>query len=835
MSVQFRFNSQFRSGRDVKRKEQIIFSPFRLDTVNQNLRCGERVVSLRPKTFAVLRYLLQHPGRLVTKDELLDAVWPKTNVSDTVLKVCIRELREALGDDPQTPRFIETAHRSGYRFIAEIKTNNLPLPLTSFIGREREIAEIKSLLDRARLLTLTGAGGSGKTRLAIQAASELVGEAEEEVWWVELAALSDAALLPQAVAATLGVREQSGRELSETLVSYLSTKRLLLLLDNCEHLIAACAELAGKLLRACPHLKVIATSREALGVSGEIVWPVPGLSLTDSDDLLIVEEMPGCEAIRLFVERATAALPRFTLTGKNATTVAQICRRLDGLPLAIELAAARVKALAVEQIAARLDDGFRLLASLSRADLPRHQTLRATIDWSYDLLATAEQVLLHRLSVFAGNLTLEAAEVVCAGAGIAQDNVLDLLSRLVDKSLVTVVEREQDGIACYRLLETVRQYGQERLLASAEASAVRRRHISFFLRLAEEIEPRINTSERRKWLARLADDRGNLRAALRYAIEMKEPEIALRLAGAMFWFWFHRGDWTEGRKWNAEAIAECRTLNLECGVTPDGKTAAPSNPQSSTRNGRDPHLAKALFGEGVLAWAQGDHAAARSQLEESVAILREIQDRLGLAHALHFFSVELLGHGEHARARALAEESVAIFRQSEDRFGLAVSLASLGVVAQTQADYPSAQSFLAESVDVFRASGDNWGLALPLRNLGILAFRRGDYKQAVAFLQESLILLQQLGERWFISRSLESLAETLAFQGDHERAARLFGAGEALREAVGASVLPFYRNDYERGVAAVRAGLSDEALATAWAAGRAMAMAEAIAFALTVR
>jgi len=817
----------------VKLKEQIIFSSFRLDTVNQSLRCGELVISLRPKTFAVLRYLLQHPGRLVTKDELLDAVWPKTNVSDTVLKVCIRELREALGDDPQSPRFIETAHRSGYRFIADIRTNNLPLPLTSFIGREREIAEIKSLLERARLLTLTGAGGSGKTRLAIQAAGELVCETEEEVWWVDLAALSDPGLLTQAVAATMGVREQSGRALSETLVSYLRTKKLLLLLDNCEHLIAACAELAGKLLRACRGLKVLATSREALGVNGEIVLHVPGLSLTGPGGPPIVEE-PGCESVQLFVERAAAALPRFALTEQNAATVAQICRRLDGMPLAIELAAARVKALAVEQIAARLDDCFRLLASGSRAELPRHQTLRATIDWSYDLLAPAERALLHRLSVFAGGLTLEAVEVVCAGDGIAQDNVLDLLSRLVDKSLINVAEHERDGVARYRLLETVRQYGQERLLDSAEAAAVRRRHVRFFLRLAEEIEPRINTAERRKWLGRLADERGNLRAALRYAIEMKEPEIALRLAGAIFWFWFHRGDWTEGRKWIAEAIAECRTLIAESGVAPDGKAAA-FNPQSPTRYGRNAHLAKALFGEGVLAWAQGDHAAAKSQLEESVAIWREIQDRLGLAHALHFFSVELLGHGENARARALAEESVAIFRQSEDRFGLAASLASLGVVALTQADYPSAQSFLAESVAVFRASGDDWGLALPLRNLGVVAFRLGDYERAVTLLQESLIVQRELGERWFISRSLETLAETLALQGDHERAARLFGAGEALREAVGASVLPFYRDDYERGLAAVRAGLSGEALAEAWAAGRAMAMAEAIAFALTVR
>jgi non-specific serine/threonine protein kinase len=814
----------------VKPDKHIFFPPYHFETANQRLCCGEQVIPLRPKTFAVLHYLLQHPGRLVTKDELLDAVWPETSVSDTVLKVCIRELREALDDDPQAPRFIETAHRAGYRFIAEIRTGNLPAEVSSFIGREREIAEISSLFEHVRLLTLTGAGGSGKTRLAIEVAGELGGGMEDGVWWVELAALSDTGLLPQAVAATLGLREQPGRALSETLVAWLQHRKLLLVLDNCEHLIADCAGLADRLLHACPHLKVLATSREALGINGEIVWPVPALSLPDPGDLTSVEELMKYEAVRLFVERASATLPRFALTEENAATVAQICHRLDGLPLAIELAAARVKVLAVEQLAARLDDCFRLLTTGSRTELPRHRTLRAAIDWSYDLLTEAEQALLRRLSVFAGSLTLEAAEVVCAGGAIAQDEVLDLLSRLVDKSLVAVAGREQGGEARYRLLETVRQYGHECLLASEEAAAVRLRHINFFLHLAEEIEPQINTSRRRQWLARLANEHGNLRAALRYGVEMKETaDRPLRLAGALFWFWFHRGDWSEGRGWIAEVIAGWGIRNTANEAAPDSNAASLSDPRSAIRNR---HLAKALFGEGVLAWAQGDATAARSSLEESVAIWREVKDRVSLAYALQFLGVELLGQNEYAQARALAEESVAIFRQSVDRFGLASSLASLGVVAQAQEDYRAAQSFLEESVALFRAADDNWGLALPLRNLGILAFRHGDYDRAIALLRESLIVLRELGEKWFISRSMETLAVALALQGDHERAARLFGAGETLRKAVGASVLPFYRDDYERGLAAIRTGLSDEALAAAWAAGRAMTMAEAITCAL---
>jgi predicted ATPase/DNA-binding winged helix-turn-helix (wHTH) protein len=793
----------------MKQDRQILFPPFRLDVINRRLYRGQQELALRPKTLAVLIYLLERPGRLVTKNELLDAVWTETSVSDAVLKVSIREIREALGDDQKQPKFIATAQRVGYRFIGEVATNNIPLPLTSFIGRVREMAEIRQLLAGTRLLTLTGTGGSGKTRLAIEMARDLVGEFDDDVWWVELAALSDPASVTQAVTSILGVRENPGRALLDTLTAHLRSKQLLLVLDNCEHLIAACAAVADALLHSCPQLKILATSREPLAVPGETTWTVPPLSLPDPSHLPPLDELLVYEAVHLFVDRAAAALPDFAATPESAPALSLLCQRLDGLPLAIELAASRVKVLGLEQIAARLDHCFQLLTAGSRTVLPRHQTLRATIDWSYELLPEDERTLLARLSVFAGWFTLEAAEKVCAGGSIAEDKVLDLLSHLIDKSLVVVTQREGNGQTRYRLLETVRQYGQERLSAIGETTVVRLRHVSFYLNLAEEVEPKINTAERSQWVGRLEREHDNLRAALRYMLELQSTESALRMVGALFWFWFHGGFWTEGRGWIAAALSR------------------------PVAQGPTKLRAKALYGQGVLGWTMGDHAAARAQLEESAEVWRAVGDEHGLAHTIHFLGVELLSHGELARARALNEESLGIFRALQnDRWGLAVACASLGIVAMAQRDDAAAQPLLEESISICRELKDGWALALPLRNLGIMALRQGDYDRAAALLRESLIVLRPLKERWFLSRSIESLAQVLALRGDYEQAARLFGAGEALREALGATVLPFYRVDYERGIATLRAGLNEASLAAAWDAGRAMSIEETIAYAL---
>ena len=359
----------------------IRFTPFRLDPANRRLYCGEQAIALRPKSFAVLKYLVDHAGTLVTKHELLDAVWPATAVSDTVLKTSIREIREALGDLAKTPRFVETAHRSGYRFIAALTTDHLPLELTALIGRDREVALIKRLLQTARLVTLTGPGGVGKTRLALRVASDLMSASRDGVWWVELAALSDPLLVPQAVAKVLDVREQPDRHLDVLLQHHLRAKELMLVLDNCEHVIDACAALAHGLLRTCPGVRILTTGREPLGLSEECVWTAPALSYPNPDDLPPIAELTSYDSVHLFVERATAASGDFQVTSENAPFVAQICHRLDGMPLAIELAAPRVRALPLEQIAEHLDDCFHVLARRSRAEVPRHQTLRATMDW----------------------------------------------------------------------------------------------------------------------------------------------------------------------------------------------------------------------------------------------------------------------------------------------------------------------------------------------------------------------------------------------------------------------------------------------------------------------
>ena len=790
----------------------ILFSPFRLDPANQRLSRGEQVIPLRPKTFAVLRYLLEHAGTLVTKNELLDAVWPATAVSDTVLKTSIREIREALGDLAKTPRFIETAHRSGYRFIGGVATDQLPIELTPLIGRDHEIALVRRLLGNSRLLTLTGPGGVGKTRLALRAVVNLMSASRDGVWWVELAPLSDPLLVPQSVARVLDVRDQPGRDLMASLQHHLRTREVLLVLDNCEHVIDASAELAHGLLRMCPGVRILATSREPLGVSEECIWTVPALSYPDPAQLPSIPDVSSYDAVQLFVERATAAQADFQLTPENVRFVAEICHRLDGIPLAIELAAPRVRALTVEQIASYLNDSFRMLVRRNRAEVPRHQTLRATIDWSYGLLSSEERTLFNSLAVFADGWTLEAAEAVCApsiaGADqIGESDVLDLLARLVDKSLVVATGQTTHGRR-YRLLETVRQYAREKLVEAGDVAAIHQRHLGFFRDFVAEIEARINTARRVEYLAQLHAEHDNVRTALRWAIR-HEPEAALRLSGALWWFWFHQGYWREGRAWLEESLAS---------------VAAPA---------RTPQRAKALLGSGVLAWAQGDRSAARTRLEESVAVWRTLDDERSLAEAQHFLATEMMAQGDADAAVALAGSSVDMLRRTAtDTFGLATTLATLGIAEMTLENYSAARIALEESAAIARATRDNWVLALPLRNLGIVAFRQGDYDEAAELVRETLLILRDLKEKWFISRSLETMAEIVALQGDHIRAARLFGAGEALREAVGASVLPFYRTDYDHAVETVRKRLGDEAVREHWSQGRSMTLEQAIACAL---
>ena len=720
--------------------------------------------------------------------------------------------------------------------------NNLPRQLTSFVGREREIAEVKRLVSNTYLLTLTGAGGAGKTRLALQVAADLVEMFPDGVWLVELTPLSDPSLVTQTVAFALGVREEH-RPLITTLTDSLRPKSLLLLLDNCEHLLLACAQLTETLLRACPHLRVLATSQEGLGVAGELTYRVPSLSLPDLRQLPPLEQLTQFEAIRLFVERAAVSRSGFALTGSNAPVVAQICYRLDGIPLAIELAAARMKVLSVEEIAARLDDRFRLLTAGSRTAPPRHQTLRAALDWSYDLLPEKERTLLRRLSVFAGGWTLEAAEAICAGEGADAYEVLDLLTHLVDKSLAVVIE-DQRMKTRYRLLDTVRQYSRERLLEAAEEASTRRLHRGWYVQLAEEAEPELQGPEQTVWLDRLEVEHDNMRAALEFSGSQDDSEQAeLRLAGALWRFWEVRGFWTEGREWLEAALSRYSDIVTSARV-------------------------KALNGAAYLAFFQGDYGRAQTLGEESLALSRKLGDKRGTASCLNILGLEACrlekydraaalgvesltlsqevgdkwgvadallvvglvarGQGDSAQAAALLEESLTKFRELGHKWGEAITLNNLGLVAREQGDYPRATALLEETLTKFRELGDNWGIAFAEASLGIVAWYRRDYERAAALYKESLTLRSELGDKRGTATCLVGLAGVAGALGQAERAAVLFGAAEALREAIGLPLPPFIRDDYERYVAAARGMLDGAAFAAAWARGRAMTLEQAI-------
>jgi len=694
-------------------------------------------------------------------------------------------------------------HRLPVRVVPAAPWRSPPLPLTSLVGREREMARLRVLIGGHRLVTLTGPGGCGKTRLAAAVAGSVAEGLGGSVCWVELATLADPALVPQAVARALDVREQPGQQLEQLLCRRLGSAGVLLVLDNCEHLAEACAVLAAELLARCAALRIVATSRAPLGVTGEVVWPVPPLAVPDPGNLPPTPSLLRYEAVRLLADRAAAVEPGFTVDAGNALAVAQVCYRLDGMPLAIELAAARIRVLTVEEIAARLEESFAVLAGRSRTALPQQRTLRATMDWSHDLLTDAERILFRRLSVFAGGFTLEAAEAVCADPDAGHPGVLDVLTSLVDKSLVEVVKGP--GGARYRLLETVRQYGLEKLCDAGEEPGVRRRHARFFLDLAERAEPQINTRDRGRWLHRLEAEHDNFRAVLAAGGRDAGDDIRARVAGALVWFWWWRGYAAEGRRW----------LQLAADERADDRSAV---------------TAKVLSGAGLLGWTRDDHGGALQPLQRSVRLWQELGEQVQLGHALRFLSAHHERRGELDLARGLAEDSVNLFRSVSDRFGLAMSLARLGVTAIGQLDYPAGQAALDESTRICREIGDSLALAIALRHRGIGQLRRGELAPAAASLSEALVLLRDQQDRLLTVQCLETLAAVLAGSGGHFRAARIFGALQAQREALGLSVI--YREDHDRAVAIARAGLGPRAFGAAWAAGRALTLEEAAELAL---
>jgi predicted ATPase/DNA-binding SARP family transcriptional activator len=676
----------------------------------------------------------------------------------------------------------------------------IPAQLTSLVGREHEIATVRELLSRTRLLTLTGAGGSGKTRLAAEVVIREAREKGRDAAWVELATVHDAAMIEDAVLSALGVTERAETvAATQQLIHAIGDRPLLLVLDNCEHLVDACAALADMLLRECPALSVLATSRAVLGVSGETAWLVPPLSLPDPLD----SAPDASESVQLFIERARAVKTTFALTHDNRAAVVQICRQLDGLPLALELAAARLRALTPKQVVERLDDRFRLLTTGNRAALPRHQTLRAAIDWSYDLLDVRERTLLARLAVFGGDFTLEAAEQVCSGGDLAQDDVLNLVAELVEKSLVQM--SESDGTARYRLLETIRQYGVERVAERGETEAMRRQHAEFFFALAEEAEPHFTTVARPLWARRLQDELDNLRQALVWSREGNE-ELHVRLVGSLHWFWHSIGQWPEARQWLRSA------LTVPAGERPSLERA------------------RLLFSAGAIASLQARPESAQVHLVEAEALAERFGDDRLLAYARNYRAMALtqISAPEGEQPLRLAYTWM---REANDLYGLRLNFLLQATHKLGQDDLPGAQQSAEEGVRVARVFGLDRELSIALQVLGMILVRQGDLSRAMSALREALECMRRDPQPLFASRSVELIASGLVQRGLYVDATRLHGAAAANRDRIGARYWQTDSDQHRPALATARAALGDEAFETAFAEGREMDIDAALALA----
>ncbi len=682
--------------------------------------------------------------------------------------------------------------------------SSVPMALTSFIGRERERAELKQLLASTRLLTLTGAGGSGKTRLARELAAELAGGDPDAAAWVEMAPLEAPELVPLHVAAALGVREDGTGTVTPALVRALRDRQRTIVLDNCEHLVAACAALTTDLLHGCPQVRILTTSREPLGIPGEQVWAVPGLSLPPASDSS-TSAIRESEAVQLFVERARATSARFRIDDTNAAAVARIVERLDGLPLAIELAAARVRVLSPHQIAARLDDAFRVLAGGARGTIPRHRTLREAIDWSYRLLDEPERLLFERLSVFVGGFDLEAAEFVCVDASLAPAVVLDLLGSLADKSIVTV--EAHAGQARYRLLETVRQYATERLVERRDADRLRSRHAEYFTGFVETAEPNMFLyGHDSVWFDRIERDMGNLRAAAEWcATQSGTADVSLRLAAALQWFWFVRGRFGEAREWLENAVS--RAANAE--PLPRGR---------------------ALSALAFTAFWQGDYESIREPAEESVRLLRTLDSPRDLAVAICVLGTGMSLEGDADDARALFDEAVRIARAQDPEL-LSYVLFWHGSAAEIRGDVRAARDAFEEGLELGHRVDFRPAIAHHSSALGRLAFSERDWPRALTCFTTALTVHRSMGDRLGPTMAMESLAGILGAQGDPGGATVLLGAAAASRERIGARLAPSDKAKQDHLIDELRTALTPRPFEESWTNGRQLSFDDALDYA----
>ena len=684
--------------------------------------------------------------------------------------------------------------------------NNLsenPLPI---IGREREIAEIKDLLRQTnvRLVTLTGVGGTGKTKLSQVVARELLNEFSDGVFFIELDFITNADLVASTIAQPLGVKEAGGKAILEILKDHLRDKRMLLVVDNFEQITAAAPQIA-ELLSAAARLKILITSRTLLHLSSEKEFVVPPLSVPTDVSQVSLDELLRYEAIKLFVERAGNAKPNFALTKENANSVAEICVRLDGLPLAIELAAARVKILSPQMILTKLENRLKLLTGGARDVPARQRTMRGAIEWSYDLLDEDEKRLFRRLSVFAGGLTFEAAEAVCANYGSDDENgeVLDLITSLVDKSLL-VSKEQADGEMRFRMLETVREYALESLEKNNEAEAVRRHHADYFLSLGEAAEPQLLGEQAVEWLNRLEEEHDNLRDALRWSLE-NDAALAARLAAAIRVFWADHSHLTEARKW-FKAAFERGGLTVPAAVR-----------------------FKLLIGLAVAARSQGDYEAARKSYEEALAEGRAADDLRQIALSGRGLGLVAIQQGDFTAARKYIEEALAISRRLDDKHGISHSLNLLGDLARVEGDNMAARPLIEEAVTIARQLGNKEGVSVNLLNLGAVAYHAGDFGAARPYFTEGLETAQELGQKVHIAYSLDGFAALAAEREDAERGAQLAGAAEQLREQVGFKLEPAERRFRGVYIAKLRTKMDEAAFAKAYEQGRQLKLEEAVA------
>jgi predicted ATPase/DNA-binding SARP family transcriptional activator len=720
---------------------------------------------------------------------------------------------------------------------SHLNPNNLPVPPTSFVGRAGEVDTVKRVLGENRVVTLTGAGGCGKSRLALEVAiAELPGR-PDGVWLVELAPVEQAELVEPTIAAALALSEEAGVTARDAITTWVGDRATLLVLDNCEHLIESSAKAVDALLARCPNLKVLATSREPLAIPGEVVWEVPPLSFPQAEEESIAH-FEDYEAIRLFVERARASLPEFRLTEQIGPMVAQICRRLDGMPLAIELAVARVRTMPVRQIATRLDDRFRLLTRGSRTAPPRHRTLQDVIDWSFQLLEEDERRLFTQLSVFAGGFSLAAAEAVCHRAAEGEDT-LEILSRLVEKSLLNVDSHAEK--VRYRLLETMREYGKAALEEAGAAEQTKDRHAAYCLSLAEGAQPHLKTARQQEWLEILEEEHDNLRTGLVWLVERGQHEKEVRLASSLWRYFYLRGRYSEGRTWleNALAHGEVRPHVRAAALNGAGALAFYQCDYGEAERrlaealelfrmlGDKRGIASAVTLLGGVARERADYDRCLELHAEALAAYREVGDAWGTAHSLEMSGFASWLRGALKPAEILCEDALGRFRELDDAERVAWTLMDLGAIAHYRGDEPRARSLLEQSTSSFEAVDFKEGLAWSFNLSALIECRSGDYDLGLSLLRQALSLHRELGDRWRVCSVLEAVAMTMGRVGSLNEAAVLLGAADRLRVEIGTPVPPCEEPVRRATFAALKSGLGDEDMTEAHEEGRQMTMEEA--------